>query len=248
LALADAGRIGRAEDDDRIIARGGWALRRLTTARADLATYEAVLDFLGRLSQPDPTEADGDSLLPLGPSPTALSGWLAAVEALSHAHPLTRAGAALHLWRGFALSETGAVLEPAVLAACLAGEAGRGGLAAIPLAAAPAGLRAAGTVSARLAGWYEALAAGVDRAQLMLDQTEDWAARAVAALSDLSGKGAPALIALVTARPILSARDVAEELSVTPTQARSLLNRIEARGVIHEMTGHRRFRFWTARL
>ncbi|MEO1424823.1 MAG: DUF1403 family protein [Pseudomonadota bacterium] len=92
------------------------------------------------------------------------------------------------------------------------------------------------------------LAQAAEHAQMALNRIEAWEMRARDQASTLKGKGAPALIALLAARPMISAKDAAAALEISPVQARTLLNRLHTLGLTRELTGHTRFRFWAARV
>lgn len=257
LALADRGRIGRVWDGEQAVARAAWAVRRMT-ARPDLPeTAASVRSFLGLHSAPAERidggidgGIDRDALWLGGLDDGAVTDWCAALATLGETHPLTRAAAGFHLWRGFALSPPERVLEPAVMAARIGAAMAQGGLAAIPLAfgnprAVPAH---GGDAAARLGGWLGSIAGATLRVQAVLDRLDAWQARAERAAADMQGKGAPALIRLIVARPMLSAADVAEALQVSAAQARLLLNRLAGKALIREVTGQERFRVWTVAL
>ncbi len=256
LALADAGRVGRTEDEDQVIARGQWARRRLTRpaqeADALPANADQVMAFLGRTPSgdgEDPWETLPEALLPGGPDPRAATRWCQTMAALADAHPLTRAAAGFHLWRGFGLAGPRAWLEPGVIAGRIAAMRARGGIAACPLGTgSTAGIEAGGSAGARLAAWLEVLSRAAGQAQMHLDRIESWQTRAHERAAGMKGKGAKALIELMAARPIVSARDVTTTLGISSVQARTLMNRLEALGLVRELTGHARFRFWKADL
>lgn len=289
LALADAGRVGRSDDEDRVLLRAQWARRRMTGPSEGLGENAAtsrgtgrsvagragswapprngqgVLAFLGRVAPvrgreddtPDNTPGEvtarawadlPEALIPAGPDPEAAARWARALADLDELHPLTRSAAAFHIWRRSGLSQPGELLEAAVMAARIAGSAGRGGLLAVPLTGGGGRLTTGqgGDAAERLTDWLRGLAQAADQAQLFLDRIELWHEQSTARSAHLNGKGAPALLALLAARPILSGRDTAEALSITEVQARHLLNRFEKLGLIRELTGHSRFRFWAA--
>ncbi|MEM7744850.1 MAG: helix-turn-helix domain-containing protein, partial [Pseudomonadota bacterium] len=188
-------------------------------------------------------------LVPTGPDPHGMGRWCAAMDTLQNTHPLTRAAAAFALWRGMGLSDLDTLLEPGVIAARVAAAGARGGLSSVPLSdGAPRLGQAGGHAPMRLENWLLAVAETAAHAQMQLDRLEAWHARAIDRAVEMKGKGAPALLAFAAARPVLSARDVAKALTVTPVQARTLLNRLEALGLLRELTGNSRFRFWTAAL
>jgi hypothetical protein len=253
LALADRGRIGRVWDGEQAVARAAWAVRRMTARPGSPETPASIRSFLGLHAAPA-ERADGgidrDSLWLGGLDDMAVAEWCAAVATLAETHPLTRAAAGFHLWRGFALSPPERVLEPAVMAARIGAAMAQGGLAAIPLAfgnprAVPA---PGGDAAARLSAWLGAVAGATLRVQAMLDRLDAWQARAESTTADMQGKGAPALLRLIVARPMLSAADVADALQVSAAQARLLLNRLAGKALIREVTGQERFRIWTVAL
>ncbi|MFK7942607.1 MAG: helix-turn-helix domain-containing protein [Paracoccaceae bacterium] len=249
LALADADRLGRTEDEDQVIARALWARRRLMGQGALPEHAQDVAAFLGRIPRADAPEWQDlpEAMIPVGPDPAAEAAWCQAMSALADAHALTRSAAAFHLWRGVGLSDPGAWLEPGVAAARIAVLDARRGLTAAPLLAGSERTRAGtGGAMERLGTWLAGLTRAADHAQMTLDRIEAWQARAQATASSLKGKGAVALIELLAARPIVSAKDVAQALDLSAVQARTLLNRLHALGLTHELTGHSRFRFWTA--
>lgn len=258
LALADADRLGRTGDEDQVIARAGWARRRLTGQGQTLAmptSSDGVAQFLGRVAhqRPDETESADwkglpEPLIPAGFDPAGATAWCAAMAGLDHAHPLTRSAAAFHLWRGFGISAQDAWLEPGVVAARVAAMKHRGGLSAMPLLAGSEHKLAGqgGGTRERLETWLTGLTAAAEHAQLTLDRIEAWHATALNRAAGMKGKGARALIGLLTARPIVSSADAARALDVSKVQTRTLLNRLEALGLVRELTGHTRFRFWAA--
>jgi hypothetical protein len=250
LALAERGRIGRVWDGEQAVARAAWAVRRMTARPEVPETLSSIRSFLGLHAVPTERAGGGidrDALWLDGLDDGAVADWCAALAALAEVHPLTRAAAGFHLWRGFALSSPERVLEPAVMAARIGAAMAQDGLAAIPLAfgnprAVPA---PGGDAAARLGGWLGAIAGATLRVQAVLDRLDAWQARAERATADMQGKGAPGLIRLMVARPMLSAADVAEALQVSAAQARLLLNRLAGKALIREVTGQERFRIWT---
>ena len=252
LALAGADRIGRPQDTDHLMARAEWARRRLAGQGSLRHDPDGLADFLGRLPKSGADEVPAwealpEALIPAAPDVRAAADWCTGMAALADAHPLVRAAAGFHLWRGLGLSED-TWLEPGVVAARLGAQEMRGGLLALPLMSGSgrALVRPGGTAAERLETWLSGLVRAADRAQMMLDRVEAWRDRAAEQAKGMKGKGAPALIALLTARPILSAGDAASALGITAVQARNLLNRLSKLGLTRELTGHTRFRFWTA--
>jgi hypothetical protein len=118
-----------------------------------------------------------------------------------------------------------------------------------PLALGGAGgLRATGSPSARLSRWLAGTEAATRAALRHLAAVEDWTAAAKAALAPFSGRTPPALLAALAEWPLLSA-PMAEDLTGASRAAvqRNLL-RLQAIGLVREVTGQGRFRLWRATL
>lgn len=253
LALANAGRVSRTEEEGSVVTQALWARRRLLGEGSLSSDPDALATFLGRVrvaALPVAWEELPETLLPTGPSPAAISEWCRAMTMLAAkpggTHGLTRCAAAFHLWRALGLSSADAWLEPGVIAARAGAEEARGGISAVPLSAgSPRALIGGNDALARLEAWLSGLLRAANHAQMRLDRIEAWQVRAMSGC-DLKGKAGPALIELLAARPILSARDVAGELGVSTVQARTLMNRLTAQGLATELTGQSRFRFWQA--
>ncbi|MEO1424822.1 MAG: hypothetical protein AAFV09_16830 [Pseudomonadota bacterium] len=157
LALADADRIGRTEDESHVIARAGWAQRRLLWQGAVPTDGDGIAVFLGRVAALEASVEEDwrdvpEGLIPAGPDPDAAVAWCQALEDMEEVHPLTQSAAGFHLWRGLGLSGPGAWLEPGVIAAWLAGQGLRGGLVSAVLCAGSerALVRPGGDAAARL--------------------------------------------------------------------------------------------------
>ncbi|WP_118134975.1 helix-turn-helix domain-containing protein [Oceanicella sp. SM1341] len=245
LALYVNLRAGAPAEGDRELALAGWAFRRLLGGPGPL---EGLHDFLGRR----PAPADGlldFSQRPVGPAFDGLAeDWRAVLERGEALHPISRAGCAFAAWRSFGLSGAGAVLEPAVVAARLGGGEGRA-LTFLPLAIGERNaLRAGGgSPEERLAGWYRGIETACLRGYMELDRLTEWQRRASETLSDLSGRTPPALVAALLAAPVLSAEMAAATVGVSFSAAARNLALFEERGLVREVTGQERFRFWTVR-
>ena len=87
---------------------------------------------------------------------------------------------------------------------------------------------------------------GIFAALRHLEQVEAWTARAETAMAGLSGRTPARLRAVLAERPILSA-PMAETLTGASRAAvQRNLAWMEARGLVQEITGQGRFRFWRA--
>lgn len=247
IALYQVLRIA-ADDSARDLARAGWAVRRLCGGARAAGPLDGLHRFLGRDTVQDPQAPPGEDR-PVGAELDLLSDrWAGAVAAVSDLHPLTRAAYGFAAWRGEGLTLWDDLLEPAVAAMLI----GASGLAPfLPLAVGhrlDRGALAPGSeaVQARLAQFLAAAEAGASAALRDLARIIDWAARARAATSDLSGKTPPALIDALTRFPVVSAELVAETAGCSRPSARRNLAVFTDRGLIREITGQDRYRFWTA--
>lgn len=240
LALWVALRLAGAQEEAQPLARAAWAVRRLTGGPGPLeGGAEGLAAFLGR------QEASADLA-------GRLADWLAAQEAGQGLHPLVGAARGVGLWRLAEASGTEgpvAVIEAQVVVARIAGASGRGGAVFAPLLlAGPQALRAGGGAEERLARWLSGAEQASLAALLHLDRLEAWAARAGRALSHLSGRTPPRLVAALADWPMLSA-PMAERLTGASRAAvQRNLDVMSEAGLIREITGQGRYRMWAARL
>lgn len=234
LALWIALRLSNAQDDSGTLGRIGWAVRRLTGGPGPEASLG---DFLDR-RDPETIAADAERFADRADS------WLHVMSAAGSFHPITRACLGFHLWSLAGLGQTGDRMEAAVTAARLAAGEGRGAVFA-PLAMGGAGgLRAGGAPKDRLARWLVGMDHACLAAMRHLDDIEAWSARAEAAMAGLSGRTPPALCAVLTEWPVVSA-PMAEKLTKASRAAvQRNLAWMEAHGLVREITGQGRFRFW----
>ena len=231
LGLWVALRIGSTEDTGQALARAGWAMRRLTGGPMPA---DGLAPFLERTNTTEPeTIAD-------------LAGVLASVGAL---HPVTQAAMLFHAWRMIG-GEHSRDLEAAVLAArhaaTIARVPGRGALF-LPLATGSSGaLRGHGTLVQKLSAWITGAEQATLSALLHLDRVEEWRRRADAAIADLSGRVPALLLDTLQAWPLVPAPLAEAETGASRAAIQRNLDRLVARGLIREITGHGRFRVWTA--
>ena len=258
LALAGVDRLGGG-DDAPLLARAAWAVRRMTaTAGLDTSAVgpKEMRAFLG-LREPgsatdgaDSSQEDDFQVLglpePHRVEPEALDEWCAVVSALGEAHPLTRAVAGGALWAGLGVTDAAYLVEPAMVMGVLGAAAGQGGVIAAPVGRLRPG--SGGEVLTRLEAGLDRIAEGARTALMQLGLVAAWQGRAIRVTDGLKGKGPVALIALFSARPVVSARDIATALDLTDRHARRLVDKFAELGLVRELTGHGRFRYWAARL
>ena len=234
LALWISMRLSGVQDDTATLARVGWAVRRLTGGPGPEVELCAFLD------RRDPEDL-GDEAEPFA---DRAGGWL---DLMSHAldlHPITRACMGFHLWSLAGLGQQGDRIEAAVTAARIAASESKGTVFA-PLAMGGAGgLRAGGPPADRLARWLDGMETACLTAMRHIDDVEAWSMRAEEIMTPLSGKTPPALRAVFTEWPLVSA-PMAETLTGA---SRAAIQRnvawMESQGLIREITGQGRFRMW----
>jgi hypothetical protein len=121
----------------------------------------------------------------------------------------------------------------------------RGGAVFSPV---PARRRLPGSApETRLAAFLGDVADGARDALALLDDLAAWRARADAAAASMKGKTPARAVALLAARPALSAPAAASALRLSDDAALRVLIRLTEAGLARELTGHSRFRVWAAR-
>lgn len=240
LALWIALRLSGVQDDTAALARVGWAVRRLTGGPGPEADLSAFLD------RRDPGNPGDDA----EPFADRAGGWLDIMAQAADLHPISRACMGFHLWGLAGLGQQGDRMEAAVTAARIAAGTGphaTGGAVFAPLAGgAAAGLRAAGPAAERLARWLGGMETACLAAMRHLDDIEAWAARARTAMAPLSGRTPPALRAVLSEWPLVSAPMAATLTGASRAAVSRNLAWMEARGLIREVTGQGRYRMWRA--
>ena len=240
LALWISMRISGLQDDTAALARVGWAVRRLTGGPGPEVDLSAFLD------RRDPENMANEA----EPFADRAGGWLDLMAQAADLHPITRACMGFHLWNLAGLGQQDDRMEAAVTAARIAASEGpnlNGGAIFAPLAMRGAGgLRASGPPAERLQRWLEGMETACLTAMRHLDDIQAWSARADNMMAPLSGKTPPALRAVLTEWPVVSA-PMAETLTGASRAAvQRNLAWMEAQGLIREVTEQVRFRMWRA--
>lgn len=236
LALWISLRLSGVQDDTAALARVGWAVRRLTGGPGPEVDLSAFLD------RRDPENLGDDA----EPFADRAGGWLDLMAQAADLHPITRAGMGFHLWSLAGLGQHGDRVEAAVTAARIAASEGRGAVFA-PLAMGGAGgVRAGGNPADRLVQWLDGIETACLTAMRHIDDIEAWAARAEIEMSALSGKTPPALRAVLTEWPLVSAPMAEALINVSRAAVQRNLAWMQARGLIREVTGQGRYRMWRA--
>lgn len=238
LALWLALRLSGVQQDMPALARAGWAARRLAGGPGPEDDLPAFLD---RRDSADP-RADDD------PASAPAADWRAALAAGQGLHPIARACMGYHLWPRTGWGAPEDRLEAAVTALRLAmAEAESAVFAPLALGGTPRGaaaLRGAGDPAQRLARWLAAVEGATLTALRQLDDLEAWSARAAGAMAGLSGRTPPVLRGVLTAWPLVSAPMAEAMTGASRAAIQRNLAWMEARGLIREVTGQRRFRMW----
>ena len=234
LALWKSMRLSGVQDDTAALARVGWAVRRLTGGLGPEVDLSAFLD------RRDPENLGVEA----EPFADRAGGWLDLMAQAADLHPITRACMGFHLWSLAGLGQHGDRMEAAVTAARIVASEGKGALFA-PLAMGGAGgLRSGGPPADRLSRWLDGMETACLTAMRHLDDIEAWSARAEAEMSPLSGRTPPALCAVLTEWPLVSAPMAEALIGASRAAVQRNLAWMEARGLIHEMTGQGRYRMW----
>lgn len=234
LALWISMRLSGVQDDTAALARVGWAVRRLTGGPGPEVELSAFLD------RRDPEDL-GDEAEPFA---DRAGGWLDLMAQAPDLHPITRACMGFHLWSLAGLEQNSNQMEAAVTASRVAASDCKT-IVFAPLAMGGAGgLRNSGPPADRLARWLQGMETAGLTAMRHLDDIEAWSARAEAQMLLLSGRTPPALRAVLTEWPLVSA-PMAEALTGASRAAvQRNLTWMEVRGLIREMTGQGRYRMW----
>jgi DNA-binding HxlR family transcriptional regulator len=80
----------------------------------------------------------------------------------------------------------------------------------------------------------------------MLDRLESWEADVQDACADLSGRTPPQVIRVLRDWPLVSAPMLEAQTGASRAAIQRNLNRMTQMGIIREVTGQGRYRFWAA--
>ncbi|SLN73484.1 HTH DNA binding domain protein [Falsiruegeria litorea R37] len=253
IALYQALRLA-TDDTARDLSRASWAMRRLMARPVQGGgPTDGVHHFLGRAHQADPQNVPGEDR-PIGYELESMGrDWAAKVGLAQAAHPLTRAAYAFAQWRAHDITPWDELLEPTVAAVILAREGLDAAAPFLPLSESHRfdrhGLSEnAGGAEARLEVFYDAIRQGALKANMELERLADWQARAQQATQHLSGRTPAELMGTMMKYPIVSAELVSKDTGCSRPSARRNLNLFADLGLIREVTGQDRYRFWAAQL
>lgn len=236
IALWISLRLSSLHCDTGLLARVGWAVRRLTGGPGPEVDLSAFLD------RRDPGNLGDDA----EPFAGRAGGWLDLMAQAADLHPITRACLGFHLWSLAGLGQYGDRMEAAVTAARIAASEGNGAVFA-PLAMGGAGgLRAGGPPSDRLVRWLNGMESALVTATRYLDDVEAWSARAEAAMSHMSGRTPPALRRTFVEWPFVSVPMAASLAKASRAAVQRNISWMEANGLLRELTAQGRYRMWCA--
>ncbi|QIE43009.1 hypothetical protein G5B39_13240 (plasmid) [Rhodobacteraceae bacterium SC52] len=249
LALYLVLRLAALSEDSQSLARAAWAQRRLDHAGLPhLSDPVALAEFLGRESVGVAPDAELMSR-PTGTEFEALArDWAQHVDALGGLHPFVIAAGAWQGWRARGLSGDLADVEGAVLASKLAAQALRpGGLGFVPLALGGGdALRATGDGAARLFAWLRGMEQAALRGLMECDRLAAWHVQALTRIAPLSGRTPARLVDALMDWPLVSAPMLEEQTGASRAAVQRNMLRFEDMGLVREVTGQSRFRFWRA--
>lgn len=242
------------DDTARDLSRASWAMRRLMARPVQGGgPTDGVHHFLGRAHQVEAQPLPGEGRATGAELDVIGQEWAASVSAIGQAHPLTRAAYAFAQWRAHDVTPWDELLEPTVASVILARDGLGEAATFLPLSESHRFDRhslteKAGGAEARLGVFYTAIRQGALNANMELERLADWRARAGEATAHLSGRTPAALIETLMKFPIVSGELVAQDTGCSRPSARRNLNLFADIGLIREVTGQDRYRFWAALL
>ncbi|SHH79361.1 helix-turn-helix domain-containing protein [Cognatishimia maritima] len=245
IALFRALRIS-SQEETRDLERASWAVRRLIGMRHGQPMDDGLRAFLGRQKVAQMQELPNDDRALGEELDHAGEDWVRLMQPMGGLHPLTRAACGLFLWRRMQITAPDEALEP-MAAAVLIGAGGQAPFLPMPEGMAALHMRAS-TPEDAVRSFYRAAEQGALAALLEVERLLTWRARAKEATADLSGRTPPSLVETALRFPVFSAELAARLANCAPMSARRNLKLFEERGLLREVTGQQRYRFWTALL
>lgn len=159
--------------------------------------------------------------------------------------PLTRAAAALALWRGLEIDRDPASVDAYVLAAQIGVQKGRGGLVSLPIMPASSRPFVGGLEPAViLPHFFQSVRDAVARSLIEVERAALWRDRAVSRQNRRGGV-VMAVIDALTCAPIASVASLRGLVGAPDRSIAAAVASLEADRLVREVTGGRRYRFWT---
>lgn len=233
----------RAGTDLEAMRLARWGLRRLE-GQGGLSDLRG---FLGLHRSDSPAMADLLAARPVGEAFDAgAAEFLATAGTLAGIEPAARAPALRAAWRLSDLSAPECLTEPACWTARDMAQ-GCEALRFVPLGRHGRLVWIEGGPPAeRMRRQLEAVAQGCQEARRELIRIADWARRATDAVSGIKGDNPARVIAALAAHPLMGTAMVERATGISRDTAERLLARMQAMGLVREITGARRFRLWSA--
>ncbi|MGA0617316.1 helix-turn-helix domain-containing protein [Paracoccus sp. KR1-242] len=232
----------RAGTDLSAMRLARWGLRRLEGQ----GSASNLRNFLGLYRSEGPSLTDALAARPVGAAfDDGAEEFLAGHAALAGIEPIARAPALRVAWRIADLSAPECLAEPACWTARDMAE-GCEALKFVPLGRS--GRRVwidTGPPADRMARQLEAVLQGAIEARRELKRVSDWADRARRETAGIKGDNPARVIAVLAAHPLMSTAMVETATGISRDTAERLLARMQAMGLLREITGARRFRLWS---
>ena len=105
-------------------------------------------------------------------------------------------------------------------------------------------LRGAAGAHEALSAWLQGVEAAALRGLMEADRVDRWLRRAEDAIAPMSGRTPSRLLAALQKWPLVSAPMLETETGVSRAAVQRNMTRLEELGLVDEVTGQSRFRFW----
>ena len=252
LSLWQVLRFGSTDDPDQALPRAGWALRRLSGGPAPAEDLGRFLEraSTGEVIVRESAEGEATALgARLSADPGAVEDLADLIAEAADLHPVTQAAVIFSAWRLLGAPQT-REMEAAVLAArhaALMARRSGAGASFLPLAqGGPGTFRGEGSPERKFAAWVAGATQSTLAALLHLERLEAWQERARAEIADLSGRTPALLLDCLMRWSHVSTALAETETGASRASCQRNLDLLTARGLIREVTGQGRYRFWTA--
>lgn len=252
LSLWQADRVGSTRDPDLALHRAGWAVRRLTSGPPPADAFARFLERPNTGTLPKTADQAVDEMIAyLAPDEGAILDLQQLAAEAADLHPVTQAAILFFAWQLLGPPQTRGI-EAAVLASRHAGMMARTkGSGAIFLSLAQGGpgtFRGDGSPERKLRSWITGATQSTLAALLHLEQISAWREKAVMMTADLSGRTPGRLIDCLIRLPHVSTSIVEKETGSSRAAAQRNLGLFTERGLLREVTGQGRYRFWAIKL
>lgn len=234
----------RAGTDLLALQQGRWAVRRLA-GQGDTAELRSFLGLHRVQPEDEPPDALGSRLQGEDFDAEA-RGFQETMAGMQDLHPIARGAFARAAWALTDLSRDDDLLEGAVWSArimaadCLA-------LPFVPLGRAGRRiLRRGGPPEDRLRDHCAAVTEAATAARQDLVRLQGWAERAAQMTAAIKGDNPGKIIAALMKHPQALTATIETAAGISRDTAERLLARMQAMGLVREITGTRRFRIWSA--